>query len=169
MDQTLPPIPPIPVNKAQKNPSKRLLIIGVILILLIATGLFFFFKIRPSLNSLQQIPTDNAFSSSLPSATAIAQPVILSVTIDSISDNILQVTATPPAVAEKKQYKVLISNKTEILRSRIYDDSSKPVTEDKLNISSLESGKQIVIYTTSDIDSSAQLDVFKIEVFPKAP
>lgn len=170
MDQASTSVPPIsPPKKTPHYSWKLFSVIGMVLIVSIAIGLSFFIDLKSYLNRLKQQTKTNEMTGSSESPTLFSQSYILGVTIDAISGNVLNVTASPPDVSEKKQYRILLNDKTEIVRSRIFDDSSKPEGETAFNVSDLKKGKQIVVYTDSDISSSDTLNALTIEVIPPAP
>lgn len=118
-----------------------------------------------SKSDLKKLILDQFEASSI---TASSQPIIIEVTIDEVSEGQLIAIAGPPSVAETKKYKILFNKGTEIVRSAIFDDSTKPVKKSQLSASNLEPGRKIIVYTDSDINSLT-LNALKIDIIPTAP
>jgi hypothetical protein len=113
-----------------------------------------------SKNDIRKLTSDHFEASSI---IVSSQPTIIEATIDEVLGQQLIVTASPPSVPETKTLKILFNDKTEIVRSAIFDDSTKPVKKAQLSPSNLEAGKKIILYTDSDINSSS-LNALKIDI-----
>lgn len=93
------------------------------------------------------------------SITASLGTTVIGGTVLSISGNILSVKATPPSVPEPKDYSIAVNNETEVT-------ASAPILQ-KLALTDLKKGIQVLVYTDTDINSQSPR-ALKIEVLPDA-
>lgn len=83
--------------------------------------------------------------------------------IEDISGNELLVKSGPPSVSAEKTYKIIVVNETEIVNSKILNDSSKEAGL-KLNLTDLTPGATILVNTVGDINRVNETEALKIEL-----
>ncbi len=106
----------------------------------------------------------------LVSISGSLEPIILGAIIDEIpSESTLKVTVSPPALPEVKHFTLLLDENTEIVKSGIYEDSTKLTKKTQLPFSSFKLGQQIVIYTDQGELNSTEIKVQKVDIIPPQP
>ncbi len=83
--------------------------------------------------------------------------------IEEIKSNELIVKSGPPSVAEEKTYTIVITKDTEIVNSKIMNNSSDEASQ-KLTIKDLSPGSTILVKTLNDINKVTKTQASKIEL-----
>lgn len=83
--------------------------------------------------------------------------------IEEVKSGELVVTSGPPSVAEEKTYTISVTKNTEIVNSRIMNDSS-PEADKKLSLKDLTTGATILVNTVGDINKVTKTPALRIEL-----